>query len=61
MLILNPISKVTTIDCYGTLVKWHRAMRVAARTVLAHHIGADVPESQAISLADGIRAAAIAP
>ena len=58
MLKLDPVPKVITFDCYGTLVQWHRAMREAARTILSARIGRDGAEGQAASLADKLRAVA---
>ena len=60
MLTLQPTPKVITFDCYGTLVQWHRAVRDAARAILASHGGTDVPEAEVASLADRIRATAVA-
>jgi 2-haloacid dehalogenase len=53
-------AKVVTFDCYGTLVQWHRAVREAARAVLAGHAGAGVTDEQSTALADRLRAAAVA-
>ena len=38
MLKLDPVPQVVTFDCYGTLVQWHRAVRDAARAILANHL-----------------------
>ena len=37
MLKLDPIPKVITFDCYGTLVQWHRAVSEAAKAILTKH------------------------
>ena len=58
MLKLDPLPKIITFDCYGTLVQWHRAMREAARSVLSGHTSSGATDEQAAILADRIRAAA---
>lgn len=60
MLTLEPTPKVITFDCYGTLVQWHRAVRDAARLILRSHVGRDVTEGEVASLANGLRATAVA-
>lgn len=60
MLRLEPVPKIITFDCYGTLVQWHRAIWGAARTVLAAHAGPAIANEQATALADRLRAAAVA-
>ena len=60
MLRLHPLPKVITFDCYGTLVQWHRAVRKAARAVLAAHVEGNIAEDHVAALADGLRAAAVA-
>ncbi len=47
MLKLDPVPKVITFDCYGTLVQWHRAVREVARAVLSRHLREDNTEDQA--------------
>ena len=59
MLHLHPLPKIITFDCYGTLVQWHRAVREAARAVLATHAGADAAKERAAALADRLRATAV--
>jgi 2-haloacid dehalogenase len=56
----EPTPRVITFDCYGTLVQWHRAMRDAARSLLSAHLGVMPSEAQTASLADEIRARAVA-
>ena len=58
MLMVAPMPKIITFDCYGTLVQWHRTMRDAAGSVLSAH-GTDFSDAQAASLADGIRSTAV--
>ena len=54
MLKLDPIPKVITFDCYGTLVQWHRVVREAAEAVLSGRFRqSDV--GHAAALADRIR------
>lgn len=60
MLHLQPLPKIITFDCYGTLVQWHRAVRAAAHAVLTAHAGATIADEQAAALADRLRAAAVA-
>ena len=60
MLKLDPVPKVITFDCYGTLVQWHRAVREAARAVLASHIGEGDADDRAATLADALREVAMA-
>jgi 2-haloacid dehalogenase len=60
MLKLEPLPKVITFDCYGTLVQWHRAVRDAARAVLSRHHRNDNTGEQAHVLADRLREVAVA-
>ena len=59
MLRLEPLPKVITFDCYGTLVQWHRVMREAARAILSRHSGKGDAEDQAATLADRLREVAM--
>ncbi len=59
MLKLDPVPKVITFDCYGTLVQWHRAVRDAARAILSRHLREDNSEDQAPVLADRLREVAV--
>jgi len=59
MLKLEPLPKVITFDCYGTLVQWHRAVRDASRAVLSRHLRDDKTEEQANRLADRLREVAV--
>ncbi|WP_296254300.1 MULTISPECIES: haloacid dehalogenase type II [unclassified Pseudomonas] len=54
MLKLDPLPKVITFDCYGTLVQWHRAVRQAAATVLSSHM-AEASQERIAGLADRVR------
>lgn len=60
MLKLKPLPKVITFDCYGTLVRWHRAVRDASCAILSRHIRDDDIEKQASGLADRLREVAVA-
>ncbi len=60
MLKLDPLPKVITFDCYGTLVQWHRAVREAARAILSRHSRKGDAEDQAATLADRLREVAMA-
>lgn len=60
MLRLQPVPKVITFDCYGTLVQWHAAVKAAAQTVLATHVPAGDAKQQSGLLADRLREAAVA-
>ncbi len=59
MLKLDPVPKVITFDCYGTLVQWHRAVSDAARAILSSHLREDSTEDQALVLADRLREVAV--
>ena len=59
MLKLDPVPKVITFDCYGTLVQWHRAVSDAARTILSSHLQEDNAEDQVPVLADRLREVAV--
>lgn len=59
MLKLDPIPKVITFDCYGTLVQWHRAVSEAAKAILTKHALEDDLDERSIALADRFRSAAI--
>lgn len=59
MLRLEPLPKVITFDCYGTLVQWHRVMREAARAILSRHSRKGDAEDQAATLADKLREVAM--
>ena len=60
MLTLDPPPKVITFDCYGTLVRWHDAVREAARTILSGHTRGNEADDQAAALADRLRERAVA-
>lgn len=60
MLRLDPPPKVITFDCYGTLVQWHRAVREAARAILAGHSREGSADGRAATLADRLREVAMA-
>ena len=60
MLRLDPVPKVITFDCYGTLVQWHAAVKNAARTILLRHRQEDNADDQSAALADRIREVALA-
>ncbi len=60
MLNLEPLPKVITFDCYGTLVQWHRAVRDACYAILSKHLRDNNIEGQASVLADRLREAAVA-
>ena len=59
MLKLDPVPKVITFDCYGTLVQWHRAVSDAARAILSSHLREDSTEDQVPVLADRLREVAV--
>lgn len=59
MLKLDPLPKVITFDCYGTLVQWHRAVREAARAILSGRCQEGDVEDQAATLADRLREVAM--
>ena len=52
---LDPLPKVITFDCYGTLVQWHRAVREAARAILSEYSREGNAEDYAATLADRLR------
>ena len=58
ILTLDSLPKVITFDCYGTLVRWHDAVRQAAGAILSRHLQAEVPRDRADALADRLRAVA---
>ena len=58
MLKLDPVPKVITFDCYGTLVQWHRAVRAAAHAILSGRMPGNDVEDRATALADRLRSAA---
>jgi 2-haloacid dehalogenase len=55
MLELQPLPRVITFDCYGTLVQWHRAVTDGCRAVLSGHLADDAAKEQAGMLADRLR------
>lgn len=57
---LEPLPKVITFDCYGTLVQWHRAVKDASRAILSRHLPGGSIEEQASGLADRLREVAMA-
>ena len=59
MLKLDPIPKIITFDCYGTLVQWHSAVRKAAHAILSGRLRGSETEDQVTALADRLRAAAV--
>ena len=59
MLKLDPLPKVITFDCYGTLVQWHRAVREAARALLSRHSREVNAEDRVTALADRLREVAM--
>ena len=59
MLQLQPEPNVITFDCYGTLVRWHDAVRSAAVAILAERLTKADAEDQSIALADRLRSAAV--
>jgi 2-haloacid dehalogenase len=59
MLALEPPPQVITVDCYGTLVQWHRAVSHAARTILSAHGREDGSGDHASALADRLRSIAM--
>lgn len=59
MLQLQPMPKVITFDCYGTLVRWHDAVRSAAHAILARRLPEADAQEQAAILADRLREAAV--
>lgn len=59
MLELQPVPKVITFDCYGTLVRWHDAVRSAARAILAGRLTEPDAQDQSVALADRLRSAAV--
>ena len=60
MLTLDPLPKIITFDCYGTLVQWHRAMREAIGAVLAGRARQGDAAEQAAQVADRLREVATA-
>lgn len=55
---LNPQPKVITFDCYGTLVRWHRAVQEAVHAILARHL-TDVPQDRITACGDRLREIAV--
>ena len=51
MLVLEPVTKFITFDCYGTLVQWHRAVRHAVRAVLSSRLDDAEVERRAAAMA----------
>ena len=58
MLQLQPVPTVITFDCYGTLVRWHDAVRSAARAILAGRLTEPDARDRSGALADRLRSAA---
>ena len=58
MLKRDPIPKVISFDCYGTMVQWHRAMRDAAHAILAEHKAGEAGD-QGQNWADRLREVAV--
>jgi 2-haloacid dehalogenase len=58
MLVLGPPPKVITFDCYGTLVRWHDAVRQGVRTILGARLQLNASDSQITLIADRLRAIA---
>lgn len=56
---LDPLPKVITFDCYGTLVQWHRAVREATRVILDKHTPVGASNDRVIAFADRLRAIAV--
>ncbi|WP_133032290.1 HAD-IA family hydrolase [Sphingomonas sp. PP-CE-1G-424] len=59
ILTLEPLPKVITFDCYGTLVQWHHAIRQAARVILDRHMWASASHDRVVALADRVRSIAM--
>ncbi|MCJ2067053.1 haloacid dehalogenase type II [Methylobacterium sp. J-088] len=59
MLHLQPVPKVITFDCYGTLVRWHDTVRSAARAILAGRVVETDAQDRSAALADRLRGAAV--
>ncbi len=57
---LDPPPRVITFDCYGTLVRWHRAVEDAARAVLRRHVAQGEADGGAADLAGRLREATMA-
>lgn len=55
---LDPLPKVITFDCYGTLVQWHRAMQQAARLILDMHMPVAASNGEVARIAEHLREAA---
>lgn len=56
----DPMPKVITFDCYGTLVQWHHAVKAAARVILSRRFQAGSEEHQVEVLASRLRELAMA-
>ena len=59
MLTLDPLPKIITFDCYGTLVQWHEAMRQAVGAILKGRLPADALNRQVSTVADRLREIAV--
>ncbi|MCJ2069021.1 haloacid dehalogenase type II [Methylobacterium sp. J-030] len=59
MLQPQPVPKVITFDCYGTLVRWHDAIRSAAHAILSGRLAESDAQDQSVALADRLRSAAV--
>lgn len=59
MLQRQPVPTIITFDCYGTLVRWHDAVRSAARAILAGRLPKTDADDQSVALADRLRSAAV--
>ncbi len=59
MLKLEPLPKIITFDCYGTLVQWQHAVRELARAILSGHSRKGNVEDQAAALANKLREVAM--
>ncbi|MCJ2121153.1 HAD family hydrolase [Methylobacterium sp. J-077] len=59
MLHLQPVPKIITFDCYGTLVQWHDAVRSAARAILAGRLPKTDAQDRSAALADRLRSIAV--
>lgn len=59
MLNLDPVPKIITFDCYGTLVQWHEAVRKAARAILSTRLRGDEGADHVTALAERLREAAV--
>ncbi|TDV45062.1 2-haloacid dehalogenase [Pseudomonas graminis] len=55
MLELDSRTKVITFDCYGTLVRWHDAVRRAAASILERHLQGDASKEKIAVFAARLR------